>query len=67
VSRVEICRQSSFSQKRRRSTTSSGRRLDHVWVTPALATKLSTLKILRESRGWMRPSDHVPVTVTLEA
>ncbi|HTK14128.1 MAG TPA: exodeoxyribonuclease III [Xanthobacteraceae bacterium] len=44
-----------------------GRRLDHVWVTPALATKLSTLKILRESRGWMRPSDHVPVTVTLEA
>jgi len=43
-----------------------GRRLDHIWVSPDLAPKLSDLTILREARGWERPSDHVPVTVTLE-
>jgi exodeoxyribonuclease-3 len=43
-----------------------GRRLDHVWVAPALADRVSGLKIMRESRGWVRPSDHVPVTATLE-
>ena len=43
-----------------------GRRLDHIWVAPALADRLSGIKVLRESRGWARPSDHVPVTATLE-
>jgi len=43
-----------------------GRRLDHIWVSPDLAPKLSDLTILREARGWERPSDHVPVIVRLE-
>jgi len=43
-----------------------GRRLDHVWVSRALADRVSTLKIRREARGWLRPSDHVPVTATVE-
>jgi exodeoxyribonuclease-3 len=43
-----------------------GRRLDHVWVTPALAPCLAAADILAGARGWPRPSDHVPVTVTLE-
>jgi exodeoxyribonuclease-3 len=42
-----------------------GRRLDHVWVTPALAPRLQRAGILRAARGWPRPSDHVPVTVEL--
>ncbi len=42
-----------------------GRRLDHVWVTPDLAPRLSSAHILRDARGWQRPSDHVPVLVTL--
>ena len=42
-----------------------GRRLDHVWVSEALRASIGTLKIEREARGWDRPSDHVPVTVTL--
>ena len=47
-------------------TADKGRRLDHIWVAPALADRLSGIKILRDSRGWERPSDHVPVTATLE-
>ena len=42
-----------------------GRRLDHVWVTPALAVRLQRADALRAARGWPRPSDHVPVTVDL--
>ena len=42
-----------------------GRRLDHIWVTPDLKPVLRTLRILRDARGWERPSDHVPVCVTL--
>jgi exodeoxyribonuclease III len=43
-----------------------GRRLDHIWVSPALAEQVSGVKVLKDSRGWTRPSDHVPVTATLE-
>ena len=42
-----------------------GRRLDHVWVTPALAGALRSVSVLKPARGWQAPSDHVPVTVTL--
>ncbi len=38
-----------------------GRRLDHIWTSQSLAPALTGMKILRESRGWERPSDHVPV------
>lgn len=43
-----------------------GRRLDHVWVTPALAERVHDAEILRHVRGWTQPSDHVPVIVTLK-
>ena len=43
-----------------------GRRLDHVWTSPALADRVSEIKIAKDYRGAMRPSDHVPVTATLE-
>jgi exodeoxyribonuclease-3 len=43
-----------------------GRRLDHIWVTPALTGNLRGVKISQESRGWAQPSDHVPVTLTVE-
>jgi exodeoxyribonuclease-3 len=38
-----------------------GRRLDHVWSSPDLSTALSDIVVMREARGWDRPSDHVPV------
>jgi exodeoxyribonuclease III len=43
-----------------------GRRLDHIWVSRALKNAVADFSILRDARGWQRPSDHVPVTVTLE-
>jgi exodeoxyribonuclease-3 len=44
-----------------------GRRLDHVWVTPHLAGRLAAAEVVREARGWRRPSDHVPVIVRIAA
>ncbi|MIL09439.1 exodeoxyribonuclease III, partial [Salmonella enterica subsp. enterica] len=38
-----------------------GRRLDHIWSSPNLVPHLRGIDILREARGWERPSDHVPV------
>ena len=43
-----------------------GRRLDHIWVSPDLAGTLRSVETMRETRGWTRPSDHVPVTAVLE-
>jgi exodeoxyribonuclease-3 len=43
-----------------------GRRLDHVWVTPALKSRLKSAKILRDMRSWTQPSDHVAVMVNLD-
>jgi exodeoxyribonuclease III len=43
-----------------------GRRLDHVWVSPAIGDLVSKMTIFRAARGWTQPSDHVPVTVAVE-
>ena len=42
-----------------------GRRLDHVWVTPPLVGSLAAARVLRDSRGWAKASDHVPVMIEL--
>ena len=48
-------------------TSDRGRRLDHIWVTPALAGGLQSAEVLRSARGWEpKPSDHVPVWVDLD-
>jgi len=38
-----------------------GRRLDHVWSSSDLKSDLASIEVLRQARGWERPSDHVPV------
>ncbi len=43
-----------------------GRRLDHVWGSPDLVPLLRDHHVCKDARGWDRPSDHVPVSVTLE-
>ncbi len=43
-----------------------GRRLDHAWVTPALAGGVMGVHILKEARDWPTPSDHVPVLLDLK-
>ena len=42
-----------------------GRRLDHIWVTPALKDSLVSVAVVKEVRGWTKPSDHAPVIVEL--
>lgn len=42
-----------------------GRRLDHVWVTPPLVGALAAARVHRDSRGWDKASDHVPVMIEL--
>src|SRR5438105_4592989 len=43
-----------------------GRRLDHIWATPELARLSRDIEVVREARGWVQPSDHVPVLATLD-
>jgi exodeoxyribonuclease-3 len=38
-----------------------GLRIDHIWVTQALAARCKSAWIDKEPRGWDRPSDHAPV------
>jgi len=38
-----------------------GRRLDHIWVTPALAGASNYVEVIKAARGWHRPSDHAPI------
>ena len=38
-----------------------GRRLDHIWTTPALDGTAVSMRVLDETRDWKRTSDHVPV------
>lgn len=43
-----------------------GRRLDHVWVTPALTKGLRAASVFTEARDWTKPSDHAPVVVDID-
>lgn len=42
-----------------------GRRLDHIWVTPSLKKNLVSYDALTEARDWIKPSDHVPIYITI--
>lgn len=43
-----------------------GRRLDHIWATPALEPAIRDMRVLTEARSWPRPSDHAPVIGVFE-
>lgn len=43
-----------------------GRRLDHIWATSDIAQSASGSRILRDVRGWEKPSDHAPVFATFD-
>lgn len=38
-----------------------GRRLDHMWASPALAAQAVGHRFVEETRRWESPSDHVPL------
>ena len=48
------------------AVSNRGRRLDHIWVSKDLACKVEAVTIERTLRGAEKPSDHVPVTMTLQ-
>jgi exodeoxyribonuclease-3 len=43
-----------------------GRRLDHIWISPALKGGLKSQTIVTKMRGWQKCSDHVPVVAEFE-
>ena len=43
-----------------------GRRLDHIWVTPALKSGLVSAEVFKTARGWKSPSDHAPVVAEIK-
>lgn len=43
-----------------------GRRLDHIWATPDISNAAHGSRILRDVRGWEKPSDHAPVLATFD-
>ena len=43
-----------------------GRRLDHIWASPALDGSVKKMLVARETRAWQRPSDHVPVIAVFD-
>lgn len=47
------------------AASNRGRRLDHIWVSDDLSSGLKNVDIHRDARGWERPSDHVPVMLTI--
>lgn len=38
-----------------------GRRLDHIWGSSSMGEHATSASVLKDVRGWDRPSDHVPV------
>lgn len=43
-----------------------GRRLDHVWASPDIANAAHSSRVMRDARGWDKPSDHAPVFATFD-
>lgn len=48
------------------SAADKGRRLDHVWATPDISNAGHSSHILRDARGWEKPSDHAPVFASFD-
>ncbi|WP_108836581.1 exodeoxyribonuclease III [Tateyamaria sp. Alg231-49] len=48
------------------SAADKGRRLDHIWATSDIAHAGHSSRILRDVRGWEKPSDHAPVFATFD-
>ena len=38
-----------------------GRRLDHMWVSPAIAGQALSHTVYEDCRNWGKPSDHIPI------
>ena len=43
-----------------------GRRLDHIFVSTDIKENVQSAEIFETARGWEKPSDHVPISITLK-
>jgi exodeoxyribonuclease-3 len=43
-----------------------GWRLDHSWATPSLTQKVTNCCVIKPTRLWERPSDHVPIITEID-
>lgn len=43
-----------------------GRRLDHIWATSDIANTAHSSEVLRDARGWEKPSDHAPLFASFD-
>ena len=43
-----------------------GRRLDHVWATSDITASAHSSRVLRDARGWEKPSDHAPIFASFD-
>jgi exodeoxyribonuclease-3 len=48
------------------STADKGRRLDHIWATSDISASGHGSRVVRDARGWEKPSDHAPVFATFD-
>lgn len=53
-------------RNRDHTVTNRGRRLDHIWLTPALRDRFAGVQHLTDMRSWEKPSDHVAVIADLK-
>ncbi len=47
-------------------TADKGRRLDHIWASSDIAGTAHSSRVLRQARGWEKPSDHAPVFASFD-
>ena len=43
-----------------------GRRLDHIWASPAVGRAATGFEVVEDARLWGKPSDHVPQIATFD-
>jgi exodeoxyribonuclease III len=43
-----------------------GRRLDHMWASPAIAGAATAHSVHEPCRSWMKPSDHIPIVTEFD-
>lgn len=43
-----------------------GRRLDHIWASKNIEKRIKSSEIIKKTREWKRPSDHVPILLEIE-
>lgn len=48
------------------SAADKGRRLDHIWATSDISGAAHSSRVMRDARGWEKPSDHAPVFATFD-